>query len=74
MKKKHPRGEFMTVAKAAKEVYGCTRQNLYQHIRRGNLRTYERFGHTVVNVDEVKELADFIDPHGEDRKFIPKKE
>ena len=65
--------EFVRISTAAKEIYGCTTQNLYKQIRRGNLRVYERFGHRVVKVEEVKELAEFIEPRGGDRKFIPKK-
>jgi len=71
--KEHPRGEFMRIREAAEKIYGCTVQNLYKHVRRGNLKTYRRFGHTVVNVQELRELADFIEPRGGDRKFIPKK-
>ncbi len=69
--KEHP--EFVRISTAAKEIYGCTTQNLYKQIRRGNLKVYERFGHRVVKVEEVKELAEFIEPRGGDRKFIPKK-
>ncbi len=65
--------EFVRISKAAKEIYGCTTQNLYKQIRRGNLKVYERFGHRVLKVEEVKELAEFIEPRGGDRKFIPKK-
>ena len=68
-----PRGEFMRIHEAAEKIYGCTVQNLYKQVRRGNLKTYKRFGYTVVNVQELKELADFIEPRGGDRKFIPKK-
>jgi len=71
--KEHPRGEFVSIREAAETIYGCTTQNLYKQIRRGNLKVYERFGHAVVNVEEVKELADFIEPRGGDRKFKPQK-
>ena len=36
--------EFVRISKAAKEIYGCTTQNLYKQIIRGNLKVYERFG------------------------------
>jgi len=71
--KEHPRGEFVRIREAAEKIYGCTTVNLYKHIRAGNLKVYRRFGKPVVNIEEVKELAEFINPRGGDRKFIPKK-
>jgi len=66
--------EFVKVSEAAK-LYGCTTQNLYKHIRKGNLRTYHRFGTRVVRVDELMELAEFVEPRGDKkRKIIEKKE
>jgi len=65
--------KLMRVSEAAEKVYGCTKQNLYKLIRMGKLKTYKRYGVTVVSVDEVKELAREIDPRGGDRKFKPKK-
>ena len=63
----------MRVSEAAEKVYGCTKQNLYKLIRMGKLKTYKRYGVTVVSVDEVEKLALEIDPRGGDRKFKPKK-
>jgi len=63
--------EFVKVSEAAK-LYGCTTQNLYKHIRKGNLRTYHRFGTRVVRVDELMELAEFVEPRGDNRKHMPK--
>jgi len=66
--------KLLKVSEAAEKVYGCTKQNLpYKLIRAGKLKTYTRYGMTVVNVDEVKGLASTIYPRGGDRKFKPKK-
>jgi len=65
--------KLLRVSEAAEKVYGCTKQNLYKLIRAGKLKTYTRYGMTVVNVDEVKGLASAIYPRGGDRKFKPKK-
>jgi hypothetical protein len=65
--------KLMRVSEAAEKVYGCTKQNLYKLIRMEKLKTYKRYGVTVVSVDEVEKLAREIDPRGGDRKFKPKK-
>ena len=65
--------KLLRVSDAAEKVYGCTKQNLYKLIRAGKLKTYTRYGMTVVNVDEVKGLASTIYPRGGDRKFKPRK-
>ena len=65
--------KLMRVGEAAEKVYGCTKQNLYKLIRAGKLKTYKRYGVTVVSVEEVESRAREIDPRGGDRKFKPKK-
>ena len=65
--------KLVTVPYAAREIYGCTPQNMYKMIRKGRLKSYERYGVTVVSVSEVEQLAREISPRGGDRKFKPKK-
>lgn len=65
--------KLLRVSEAAEKVYGCTKQNLYKLIRAGKLKTYKRYGVTVVSMEEVERLATEKNPRGGDRKFKPKK-
>ena len=65
--------KLVTVPVAAREIYGCTPQNMYKMIRRGVLKAHTRYGVSVVSVEDVKRLALKIEPRGGDRKFKPKK-
>lgn len=51
--------DAVTVIQAA-EIYGCSRNNIYKHIRKGNLHTYKYFNTTVLKRTEVEELAQFL--------------
>ena len=63
----------MRVRDAAEQIYGCSPQNLYKLIRAGKLKTYKRYGVTVVSVEEVERLSSTIQPRGGDRKIKPQK-
>ncbi|MBC8228974.1 helix-turn-helix domain-containing protein [bacterium] len=65
--------KLLRVSEAAEKVYGCTKQNLYKLIRAGKLKTYKRYGVTVISVEDVERLAREIEPRGGDRKFKPQK-
>jgi len=65
--------KLLRVSDAAEKVYGCSKQNLYKLIRAGKLKTYKRYGVTVVSMEEVERLSSTIQPRGGDRKFKPQK-
>jgi len=56
----------------ATEIFGCTRQNLYRLIKEQKLKTYKRYGLTLVDGNEVEHLKDEIKPRGMPRKIYEK--
>ena len=52
----------------ATEIFGCTRQNLYRLIKEQKLKTYKRYGLTLVDSNEVEHLSYEIKPRGMPRK------
>ncbi|MHC4395639.1 MAG: helix-turn-helix domain-containing protein [Planctomycetota bacterium] len=63
--------KLLRVAEAA-EIYGCTRQNLYHFIADRKLKTYKRYGITLVDVNEIERLSGINKPRGNPRKFLEK--
>ena len=63
---------MLRVSEAA-DVFGCTRQNLYRLIKEKKLKAYNRYGLTLVDIDEVERLKDEIIPRGVPRKKSEKK-
>ena len=56
----------------ATEIFGCTRQNLYRLIKEKKLKTYKRYGLTLVDSNEVEHLSYEIKPRGMPRKLYEK--
>jgi len=58
--------KLIRIPEAAK-VYGCSRQNMYRLVSEKKLKSYKRYGVTLVDKMEVERLKDEIKPHGNPR-------